>query len=123
MDGVSTNQLTPRVLVVACTNRRDSLDAALLRPGRLDEHIELKKHWKIDDVELILNQYLRRAPLDASLDLRLVAERIIGEDGKTGAELEGVCRSAVLRAMRRSEVDGGVTVTAADLVQDARHNV
>ena len=121
MDGVSTNKLAPRVLVVACTNRRDSLDAALLRPGRLDEHIKLEHHWKVDDVELILNQYLRRAPLDASLDLRLVAEKLIQEEGKTGAELEGICRSAVLRAMRRSEVGGGMTVTATDLVQDARY--
>jgi SpoVK/Ycf46/Vps4 family AAA+-type ATPase len=40
MDGISSTSNTG-VLVLACTNRMQDLDAALLRPGRLEEHIEL----------------------------------------------------------------------------------
>src|SRR5690606_15695162 len=41
MDGISTSE-TPRVLVIAATNRKDMLDEALLRPGRFDRHIEVE---------------------------------------------------------------------------------
>jgi SpoVK/Ycf46/Vps4 family AAA+-type ATPase len=42
MDGVSSAIQKSRVLVVACTNRLGSLDSALLRPGRLQEHFYLQ---------------------------------------------------------------------------------
>ena len=115
MDGVSTNNLTPQVLVVACTNRRDALDAALLRPGRLDEHIDMDRLRTVDAIEAVLVQYLSRAPLDESLDLRSVATKLLEIRPRSGAELEGICRGAVLRAMRRMNNNEPVCITFDDL--------
>lgn len=115
MDGISTNRLAPRVLVVACTNRRDSLDAALLRPGRLDEHIEMNPLRAVDEVEAVLRQYLSRAPLESSVGLHTVAQELVDTRPRSGAELEGICKNAVLRAMRRMNKDGLICVTDEDL--------
>lgn len=117
MDGVSTNKHAPKVLVVACTNRRESLDAALLRPGRLDEHIELDLLSNVEDIESVLRQYLSRAPLDSSLDLRHLAEDLLVDGPRTGAELEGICSGAVLKAMRRTNgMDEAVNVRLEDVI-------
>lgn len=40
MDGIYNNE-TPRILLVAATNRKEMLDSALLRPGRFDRHIQV----------------------------------------------------------------------------------
>ena len=115
MDGIATDKAAPRVLVVACTNRQNSLDAALLRPGRLDEHVELSRLEAADDVEAVLRQYLARAPLDSNLDLGFLSRQLVESRPQSGAELEGLCRAAVLRAMRRIAMDKNVCITTTDL--------
>ena len=113
MDGVSSGQARP-VLVVACTNRLESLDAALLRPGRLEEHISLEKPT-LDDAKEILRHCLARAPLDDSLDLDSVAAVLVSKSA-TGALVEGTCREAVFQALRRCGHDSDtVCITLEDI--------
>lgn len=120
MDGISTDKAAPRILVVACTNRRGALDAALLRPGRLDEHVELTWLDSVAQVEAVLRQYLARASLDDNLDLTNIAQQLVSEREWSGAELEGLCRAAVLKALRRTGLDKKVCITGNDLSNRAR---
>ena len=102
MDGVSSSgaHSSSSILVVACTNRLESLDAALLRPGRLEEHVQLDKP-QCDDATRILEHFFARAPMDENLDLASVAKELV-ENGASAADLEGTCREAVFRAIRRA---------------------
>lgn len=74
------------VLVLAATNRRDALDAALLRPGRLHESVELGVPAR-EDREGVLRVHAGRLPLAAGVDLvRLSQDHVSG--GLTCADLE-----------------------------------
>lgn len=74
------------VLVLAATNRRDALDAALLRPGRLHESVELGVPGR-EDREGVLRVHAGRLPLAAGIDLaRLSRDDVSG--GLTCADLE-----------------------------------
>jgi SpoVK/Ycf46/Vps4 family AAA+-type ATPase len=97
MDGVSSGN--GRVLVVACTNRLETLDAALLRPGRLEEHI-LVPRPSFDDVEEIVGHYLARVPLQEDVIFEHVARDLANKE-TSAADIEGVCREAVYQALRR----------------------
>lgn len=115
MDGVSSGQAS-RVLVVACTNRLEALDAALLRPGRLEEHIPLEKPT-LDDAQEMVCLCLSRAPLDTSLDLDSVAAVLVDKSA-SGAVIEGTCREAVFQALRGCSKDAdavNVCVTIDDI--------
>ncbi|CCQ32336.1 Cell division cycle protein [Halorhabdus tiamatea SARL4B] len=84
------------VVVVATTNRPDLIDAALLRPGRLDRHI----HVPVPDEEArrkILEVHTRDKPLAEGVDLDDIAART---DGYVGADLEAVAREAAMAATR-----------------------
>jgi len=95
MDGIS-NKL--QVLVVAATNRLKSLDSALLRPGRLDEHILLDVPSK-DDCRSILQLYLESLPTDPKLDVQALSSKC-SEANMTCADIEGMCREVCLGALR-----------------------
>lgn len=95
MDGIHT-QDTPRVLIMAATNRKEMLDSALLRPGRFDRHIQVDLPDKKGRLH-ILNIHAKNKPLDAETDL----ERISAESfGFSGAQLESVMNEAAIYAMR-----------------------
>jgi len=84
------------VVVIATTNRPDLIDAALIRPGRLDRHI----HVPVPDEEArrkILEVHTRDKPLAESVDLDDLARRT---DGYVGADLEAVAREAAMAATR-----------------------
>lgn len=74
------------VLVLAATNRRDALDAALLRPGRLHESVELGVPG-IDDRKGVLRVHATRLPLAAGVDLALLSRDDVS-GGLTCADLE-----------------------------------
>jgi transitional endoplasmic reticulum ATPase len=104
MDGVSDRG---DVFVIGATNRRDLVDPALLRPGRLETHLYLglppaesrRAFFGISDV-----------PLADDVDL----EWMIGAtDGLSFAELDGMLREAALQALRRDST--AIEVTAEDL--------
>ena len=100
MDGFVDNK---DVLVMAATNRRDVLDAALLRPGRFDRIINVP----LPDVESrakILKVHTKNKMLDDSVNLSLVAE-LTG--GFSGAQLKNLMNEAAILCAR----DGNVIIT------------
>lgn len=94
MDGFSANE---GIIVVAATNRPDILDPALLRPGRFDRQITVGRP-DVKGREEILKIYRRNKPLDASIDLKVIAK---GTPGFTGADLENLMNEAALLAARK----------------------
>jgi SpoVK/Ycf46/Vps4 family AAA+-type ATPase len=120
MDGISSGGNTVGgVLVVACTNRVEALDAALLRPGRLDEHVLLDLPV-MSDVEEILQLHLLKVPLHENVSTSELSELLV-ELNASGADIEGVSRDACLRAIRdesRSSFD--LMVTQNDLLAAIR---
>ncbi|KTG08027.1 AAA family ATPase, partial [Haloferax profundi] len=93
MDNAADN---PNLVVLAATNRRDALDPALLRPGRLETHVEVPAP-DIEARRAILDVHVRDKPLDSDIDLNDVAAHM---DGYTGADVAAVCREAALRAIQ-----------------------
>lgn len=95
MDGLHSSD-TPRILMVAATNRKEMLDSALLRPGRFDRHIQVDLPDKKGRMH-ILRIHAKNKPVaeEASLD------RVAGETfGFSGAQLESVMNEAAIYAMR-----------------------
>ncbi|MFO7926622.1 MAG: CDC48 family AAA ATPase [Halobacteriota archaeon] len=93
LDGLSEN---PNVVVIAATNRRDALDPALLRPGRLESHVEVPNP-DIDARREILAVHTAGKPIDDDVALDDLADRT---DGLSGAEIESLVRDASMRAIR-----------------------
>ena len=86
------------VLVLGATNRPDMLDPAILRPGRFDEIIDIP----LPDEEsrrLIFEVHLRNKPLAPGISAGALAA---GTEGFSGADIQGVCTKAALRAVRRA---------------------
>ena len=86
------------VAVIAATNRVDILDPALTRPGRFDRHV------KVDDPDengriAIFKVHTTNMPLADDVDLEELAKRT---EGFVGADIEAVCREAVMLTLRES---------------------
>jgi len=92
LDRLSDN---PNLVVLAATNRRDSLDPALLRAGRLERHIEVPEPDR-DARRAILAVHTRDKPLGEDVDLEVIAD---DTEGYSGAELTSICREAALLAI------------------------
>jgi len=86
----------PSLLVLAATNRKETLDPALLRPGRLEQHVEVPTPDEAGRRK-ILAVHARGTPLAADVDLDALAAETAGY---SGAQLEAVVRDATLRAIR-----------------------
>ena len=99
MDGITNAGSSQSVLVVAATNRLDSIDAALLRPGRLEEHV-LLTYPDSSSVLEILKMRTAKMPLSDSVSLLKWSE-VLSRASASCAEVEGLCRDACLIAMRR----------------------
>lgn len=91
------------VMIVAATNRRETLDEALLRPGRLDRQIYIGVPDLPARLE-ILRVHTRRKPLAADVDLAGIAR---STPGLSGAHLAAIANEAALAAARdeRSQVE------------------
>ncbi|NKB88787.1 MAG: ATP-dependent zinc metalloprotease FtsH [Acidobacteria bacterium] len=96
MDGFVSNE---GVILVAATNRPDVLDPALLRPGRFDRRIMVDRP-DVRGREGILKVHSRHIPLDADVNLMIVAR---GTPGFSGADLENLVNEAALIAARRGQ--------------------
>ena len=104
MDGITNAGGKQDVLVVAATNRLDSIDAALLRPGRLEEHVLLPFPDSLS-IQEILKLQTASMPIDDSVDMIKLSDKL--EVSKAScAEIEGICRDACLIAMRRCSEEG-----------------
>ncbi|WP_135852683.1 AAA family ATPase [Halorussus salinus] len=101
MDGLAEN---PNMVVLAATNRRDALDRALLRPGRLEEHIEVPAPDE-EGRRAILAVHADDKPLGDDVDLDELAAEL---EGYSGADLEAVVRDASMRAIREAADAWGV---------------
>ena len=96
MDGFAGNT---GVIVMAATNRQDTLDPALLRPGRFDRQIYVG-YPDIKGREGILKVHSRKKPLSDDVDLHVVAQ---ATGGFTGADLENLMNEGALLAARRDQ--------------------
>jgi len=85
------------VIVLAATNRIDTLDPALTRPGRFDRHIEVALPGRAERLD-ILRLHSRTKPLSPSVDLDALAESTLRF---SGAALESLMNEAAIRAARR----------------------
>jgi transitional endoplasmic reticulum ATPase len=94
MDGLKTRG---QVVVIGATNRPDSLDGALRRPGRFDREIEIGVPDK-DGRREVLQIHTRGMPLDDNVDLEEMAEIT---HGFVGADLESLCKESAMRVLRR----------------------
>ncbi|MDF2671539.1 MAG: ATPase [Paenibacillus sp.] len=95
MDGIHTAE-TPRILIMAATNRKEMLDSALLRPGRFDRHIEVDLPDKKGRLH-VLRIHMKNKPIDAEASLERVAAETFGF---SGAQLESVMNEAAIYALR-----------------------
>jgi len=93
MDGFDTQQ---GLILVAATNRPDTLDPALLRPGRFDRHIIVNLP-DIKGREEILRVHTRKIKLSPLVDLKSIAAQT---PGFSGADLANLCNEAALLAAR-----------------------
>ena len=94
MDGMKSRG---KVVVIAATNRPDSIDPALRRPGRFDREIEIG----IPDDEgrfEILSIHTRGMPIDEKVDLKQISKTT---HGFVGADLEVLSKEAAMKSLRR----------------------
>ena len=104
MDGFEGNN---GVIILAATNRPESLDPALTRPGRFDRRVPVE----LPDLagrEAILKVHARKIKADSQVDLHTIARMA---SGASGAELANIINEAALRAVR----NGRVIVNQSDL--------
>jgi len=103
MDGV---QSAVGVTVIGATNRPQALDPALLRPGRLELHLEVPLPASSAQRLDILRVHARTLCLGADVRLELLAsEEATG--GWSGARLAGLCREAGMEALREALAGSG----------------
>ncbi|WP_431357438.1 ATP-dependent zinc metalloprotease FtsH [Hymenobacter lucidus] len=96
MDGFGTDS---GVIILAATNRPDTLDSALLRPGRFDRQISIDKP-DINGRTQIFDVHLKPLTLGPDVDARKLAAQT---PGFAGAEIANVCNEAALIAARRDK--------------------
>ncbi len=95
------------VVILAATNRPETLDPALLRPGRFDRRIPVELP-DLQGREAILRVHAKKIKLGDDIDFNAIAR---AASGASGAELANMVNEAALRAVR----DGRPYVTQADL--------
>ena len=104
MDGFGDNS---GVIILAATNRPDSLDQALTRPGRFDRRVPVELP-DLKGREAILAVHAKKVAMDSQVDFNAIARMAAGA---SGAELANIINEGALRAVR----DNRRVVTQADL--------
>ncbi len=93
MDGFDSKK---GVVILAATNRPESLDPALLRPGRFDRRIPVQLP-DLQGREAVLRVHSRDVKMDPNIDFRAIAR---ATSGASGADLANIVNEAALRAVR-----------------------
>jgi cell division protease FtsH len=101
MDGFGSNS---GVIVLAATNRPETLDPALLRPGRFDRHV-LVDRPDVRGREAILRVHVANVKLDPAVNIEQIA-RITS--GFVGADLANLVNEAALLAARNNKISVGM---------------
>ncbi|NND86263.1 MAG: CDC48 family AAA ATPase [Nitrosopumilus sp.] len=112
MDGMKSRG---KVVVIAATNRPDSIDPALRRPGRFDREIEIgipDEEGRFD----ILSIHTRGMPIDEKVDLKQISKTT---HGFVGADLEVLSKEAAMRSLRRilPEIDLDEDKISSEILQ------
>ncbi|MEM3143413.1 MAG: CDC48 family AAA ATPase [Candidatus Nitrosotenuis sp.] len=112
MDGLTDRG---NVIVLGATNRPDSVDPALRRPGRFDREIEVSVPNADGRLE-ILHIHTRGMPINEGVELKSLASEL---HGYTGADIKSLCREAALKAIRRylPEIDLETEKVSAEVLQ------
>ncbi|KAJ2788093.1 hypothetical protein GGI15_000114 [Coemansia interrupta] len=108
LDGVHE---TKGVIAVGCTNQLDSIDDAIIRPGRFDQVVEICMPSLSDRVG-ILHTLGQKSVLGGDVDIDVLAQMT---EGYSGAALEQLFREAGLAAMRQNQNVGEIRM--ADFIQ------
>ena len=95
------------VIILAATNRPETLDKALLRPGRFDRRVPVELP-DLQGREAILKVHAKKVMLDDNIDFTAIAR---ATSGASGAELANIINEAALRAVKQNRR----MVTQADL--------
>ena len=95
LDGVEELE---NVIVIAATNRRDLIDPALLRPGRIDAQVELPMPDEETRKE-IFKVHMKDMPVEKGISVEEMAKR---SDGYTGADIEAVVRFAGINSIKKN---------------------
>lgn len=104
MDGFEGNN---GVIILAATNRPESLDPALTRPGRFDRRVPVELP-DLKGREAILKVHAKKIKIEPDVDFHIIARMA---SGASGAELANMVNEAALRAVR----NGRTVVSQADL--------
>ncbi len=94
MDGLNDRG---NVMVLGATNRPESIDPALRRPGRFDREFEISVPNEDGRLE-VLHIHTRGMPVAEEIDLKDLASEL---HGYTGADIKSLCREAAMKAIRR----------------------
>ncbi len=94
MDGLTDRG---NVIVLGATNRPDSVDPALRRPGRFDREFEISVPNEDGRYEVLLI-HTRGMPIAKGIDIKDLASEL---HGYTGADIKSLCREAAMKAIRR----------------------
>ncbi|MDC0036393.1 AAA family ATPase, partial [Nitrosopumilus sp.] len=112
MDGMKSRG---KVVVIAATNRPDSIDPALRRPGRFDREVEIgipDDEGRFD----ILSIHTRGMPIDKKVNLKQISKTT---HGFVGADLEVLSKEAAMRSLRRilPEIDLDEDKISSEILQ------
>lgn len=115
MDGMRQYR---NVIVLGATHKYDLIEPALLRPGRFD----IVLHISLPDLNSrtkIYQLFTKDLPLDDDVSLEQLAER---SDNFTGADIEGVCRLAIISAAKRKipELQNGLDDSSDEVVVNTK---
>jgi transitional endoplasmic reticulum ATPase len=115
MDGLTERG---QVIVLGATNRPESVDPALRRPGRFDREIEISVPNADGRLE-ILHIHTRGMPLDEDVDLKTLAAEL---HGYTGADIKSLCREAAMKALRNyfPEIDVETEKISSDILHSMK---
>ncbi len=114
MDGLKSRG---KVVVIGATNRPDSIDEALRRPGRFDREIEIGIPDRNGRFE-ILQIHTRGMPLANDVDLEKIADRT---HGYAGADISALCKEAAMASLRRVLPD--VNLEAEEIPVDVLNKI
>ncbi len=112
------------VKIIGCTNRKDILDPAILRPGRLDRLIEVQIPTK-EGIGNIFKIHTKRMSLDKAINHEGIHKKL---EGLSGAEIQAVCTEAGYCAIRENRtiinekdfIDAVIKVQTKDDSQDMK---
>jgi ATP-dependent metalloprotease len=93
MDGFKENEA---IIIIGATNLVETMDNALLRPGRFDKHVEVPLP-NVSGRKDILNIYLKKTKFDSKIDLEKFASKTTG---MSGADLENLVNTAAIMAAK-----------------------